>query len=63
MDKVDRARIPDALCEHIVEITEDYVERLDMANEYLESMGRKSLTPVLDESVIPKRRGPQPRLF
>lgn len=49
LSKVDRARIPEHLCEHIVEITEDYIERLDLANEYLASLGRKPITPTLEE--------------
>ena len=49
LKKVDRARIPDALCDHIVEITEDYIDRLDLANEYLASLGRKPITPTLEE--------------
>jgi len=49
LSPVDRARIPEHLCEHIVEITEDYIERLDLANEYLVSLGRKPITPTLEE--------------
>lgn len=46
--KVDRSRIPDQLCEHVVEITEDYIERLEMADEWLASQGRASLIPRME---------------
>lgn len=39
LGKVDRSRIPDELCDHIVRISEDYVARVEMANEYLEESG------------------------
>jgi len=54
---VDRSRIPDELCEHIVRMSEEYIESLELSNDYLASMGRRPITPVfVDEEA-------QPRLF
>lgn len=49
LSPVERSMIPDELCEHVVEITEDYIERIDMANEYLRSQGREPITPRFDD--------------
>lgn len=42
---VDRYRIPDDLCDYIVTISEDYIYRLDKANEYLVGEGLEPITP------------------
>lgn len=49
MRVVDKYVIPDDLCDHIVEISEDYISRLDMANGYLIGKGLEPLTPVWDD--------------
>ena len=56
MSVVDKYKIPEDLCEHIVVVSEDYVYRLDAANEYLASRGLEPITVRLDY-------GPQPTLF
>lgn len=60
--KVDRSRIPDALCDHIVEMSEDYIHRLDKANEYLVSEGLEPITPHWGEGDT-RYIEPQQRLF
>lgn len=57
--KVDRSRIPDALCDHIVRISEDYISRLDAANEWLVSQGKEPLTPIWDDADVIE---PEPQL-
>lgn len=49
LSKIDRSRIPDELCDHVVSICEDYVSSLDDANEYLASSGRDALTAMWDD--------------
>lgn len=46
---VDKYRIPDDLCDHIVRISEDYIGRMDMANGWLEAYGLEPLTPKWDD--------------
>lgn len=60
MKVVDKYRIPDDLCEHIVEVSEDYISRLDKANEYLVSQGLEPITPHWNQDYEPE---PQQRLF
>lgn len=57
----DKYRIPDDLCDHIVEISEDYIFRLDKANEFLVSQGLEPITPHWGEDREPTE--PQQRLF
>ena len=57
LNKIDKGRIPDELCRHIVTISESYIERLDAANEWLISQGKEPITPILDDE--PK----EPKLF
>ena len=52
--------IPPDLCEHIVLVSEDYIERLDKANEYLVSQGLEPITPHWGEEETTE---PQQRLF
>ena len=56
MRLVDKYRIPQDLCDHIVLVTEDYVNRLDIANGYLASQGLEPITPTFDDE-------PHERLF
>lgn len=60
MKVVDKYRIPDDLCEHIVEVSEDYIYRLDKANAYLVSQGLEPITPHWNQDYEPE---PQQRLF
>lgn len=57
---LEKYSIPDDLCEHIVKVSEDYIERLDMANEYLVSQGLEPITPHWKEKC---EQEPQQRLF
>lgn len=62
MDKVDKYVIPQALCDHIVRISEDYIERLDGANDWLIQYGREPLCPIWDDQIVIEQE-PQQRLF
>lgn len=42
---LEKYAIPDDLCDWIVHISEDYIHRLDVANEYLVSQGLEPVTP------------------
>ena len=58
---LEKYAIPPLLCQHIVDISEDYIHRLDMANEYLASQGLDPITPRWEEEAEPSE--PQQRLF
>lgn len=58
---VDKYRIPEDLCEHIVDISEDYIQRIDKANEYLVKQGLKPITAHWGEDNEPPQE-PQMRL-
>ena len=60
MKLTDKYRIPDDLCDHIVAISEDYISRLDKANEYLVSQGLEPIMPHWNQDYEPE---PQQRLF
>ena len=61
MALVDKYRIPDDLCDHIVLVTEDYIYRLDAANEYLASQGLEPISPNWNKPEEPTE--PQQRLL
>ena len=42
---LEKYAIPDDLCDWIVHISEDYIHRLDVANEYLVSQWMETITP------------------
>ena len=46
---VDKYRIPEDLCAHIVSISEDYIKRVDMANGWLSAYGFEPITPQWDD--------------
>lgn len=58
---LEKYQIPEDLCDHIVEVSEDYIYRLDKANEFLVSRGLKPITPHWGENREPTE--PQQRLF
>ena len=60
MKVIDKYVIPPDLCDHLVDISEDYIQRLDKANEYLVSQGLEPITPHWKEKHEPE---PQQRLF
>lgn len=62
MKLVDKYRIPDDLCDHIVRISEDYIDRLDRANEWLVSQGLEPITPRMGDDQETEAE-PQQRLF
>lgn len=61
MKLIDKFRIPDELCRHVVTICEDYISRLDKANEFLVNQGLEPITPHWGEDIEPTE--PQQRLF
>lgn len=61
MKLIDKFRIPDELCRHVVTICEDYISRLDKANEFLVSQGLEPITPHWGEDIEPTE--PQQRLL
>ena len=57
---LEKYEIPPDLCEHIVDISEDYIYRLDMANGDLVDQGLEPITPHWGEK---EETEPQQRLF
>ena len=58
---LEKYAIPEDLCDHIAMVSEDYIYRLDAANEFLASQGLEPITPCLEEQEEPQE--PQQRLF
>lgn len=61
MKRSEKYVIPPKLCEHMVDISEDYIQRIDKANEYLVNQGLKPITAHWGEDNEPLQE-PQMRL-